>query len=225
MLYTNRRFILLITGVILIITYFMVYSSFQSTQTSNPPLDKFTQCLLDAQKTFSNLSLPWFLAFGTALMYYRSNHFISDDIDIGIFIDDLQFNNITDKKFLSTIRQHGFQLLVNYGNRSHGQGWTLACPRSKLHFGIFVFYHANLLQNETFTWWTASYNGRCNKMKYRKCCWWFSDFQPMIFQMYKQYFRIAPKQFLVEQYGPDWMIPKRYGYHESLKFLPNLINE
>ena len=192
---------------------------------SDPSNDKFTSCLFDAQKTFANLSLPWFLTFGTALMYYRSNNFVSDDIDIGIFINDLKIGNITDDDFILTIRKYGFNLLVRYGNMTHGQGWTLACPRSKLHFGIFVFYPAEPANNETFAWWTASYNGLCKHMRYRKCRWRFSKFEPVTFKMYHQSFQIVPKHFLIEQYGPDWMIPQTYGYIESLKFLPNLIYE
>lgn len=192
---------------------------------SDPPNDKFTNCLLDAHKIFTNLSLPWFLAFGTALMYYRSNSFISDDIDIGIFIDDLQIRNITDGIFVLTAQKHGFKLFSRYGNMTHGQGWTLTCPRSKLHFGIFVFYHGDIVKNETFAWWTASYNGPCNNMRYRKCRWWFSEFEPTTFEMYDRYFQIVPTQFLIEQYGTNWIFPKRYGYFESIEFLPNLINE
>ena len=191
----------------------------------DPPNDKFTTCLLHAHKTFANLSLPWFLAFGTALMYYRSNNFVSDDIDIGIFIDDLKIRNITDNDFIRTVRKYGFELLVRYGNMTHGQGWTLTCPHSDVHFGVFVFYPADPADNETVEWWTASYNGLCNHMRYRKCRWWFSKFEPITFKMYHQYFQIVPKQFLVEQYGPRWIIPHSYGYSESLKFLPNLINE
>jgi hypothetical protein len=191
----------------------------------DPPADNFTYCLLDAQRVFSNLSLSWFLAFGTALMYYRSNNFVSDDIDIGIFIDDLKETNISDTKIVSTVRKYGFKLLFTYGNMTHGQAWTFECPRFKMHFDIFVFYHANLTNNETFSWWAASYNGLCNKLRYHKCRWWFSDFKPNTFKMYGQQFHIAPKQFILEQYGPQYMIPRKYGYFESLKFLPNLIDE
>ncbi|CAF0876369.1 unnamed protein product [Adineta steineri] len=192
---------------------------------SNPPMDKFTKCLLDAQHVFVNLSLPWFLAFGTALMYYRSNNFISDDIDIGIFIDDFEKMNISHTTFISTVRRHGFKLRSVYGNMTHGQGWTLECPCSKLHFGIFVFYHGDLANNETFAWWTASYNGLCNKKRYHKCRWSFPDFKLDTFEMYGQQFQVASKQFLTVQYGPTWMTPRKYGYFESLEFLTNLIDE
>ncbi len=33
-------------------------------------------------------------------MYYRSNNFVSDDIDIGIFIDDLEETNVSNTKFV-----------------------------------------------------------------------------------------------------------------------------
>lgn len=220
--------LLLGLSILYVITFYEPSAIFSNTSTvhlvhrSDPPNDEFTTCLLDAQKTFADLSLPWFLAFGTALMYYRSNNFVSDDIDIGIFIDDFKRRNITDNDFVSTVRKCGFQLLVRYGNMTHGQGWTLECPRSKVHFGVFVFYPAN---NETFAWWTASYNGLCNSMRYQKCRWWFSDFQPVTFNMYHRHFQIVPKQFLIEQYGSRWMSPRSYGYSESLTFLPNLIKE
>jgi hypothetical protein len=189
------------------------------------PADNFTYCLLDAQRAFTNLSLPWFVAFGTALKYYRSNNFVSDDIDIGIFIDDLRKTNTSDTKFISIIHKYGFKLRSSYGNMTHGQGWTLECPRSTLHFGIFIFYHSDPINNETFSWWTASYNGACNQMRYHKCRWWFSTFQLNTFEMYNQQFHIVPRQFLTEQYGSKWMMVRKYGYFESLKFLPNLIDE
>lgn len=192
---------------------------------SDPPRDNFTACLLDAHAAFADLSLPWFLAFGTALMYHRSNKFVSDDIDIGIFIDDLTSRNITGGKLVSTVREHDFKVLHIYGNMSHGQGWTLVCPRSRLHFGIFVFYRADPGNNETFAWWTASYNGPCKQMRYQKCRWWFSNFAPVRLTMFQRLFQVAPVTFLVEQYGAEWMSPRKYGYFESLAFLPNLVDE
>ena len=92
-------------------------------------------------------------------------------------------------------------------------------------YPLFVFYHADSANHEIFAWWTASYNGICNDMRYRKCRWWFSEFEPVTFTMYHRYFQIVSQQFLTEQYGSYWMIPRTYGYLESLKFLPNLINE
>ena len=214
-----------------IITLFELSPIFSYTNTvltihrSDPPNNQFTSCLLNAEKSFVSLSLPWFLSFGTALMYYRSNNFVSDDIDVGIFIDDLKIRNMTGNDFVRTFRKNGFKLLAKYGNLTHGQGWTLVCPHSAVHFDVFVFYPADPADNETFGWWAATYNGLCNNMRHRKCRFRFSKFHPVTFKMYDRYFQIVPKQFLVEQYGPRWIVPHSYGYFESLKFLPNLIHE
>ncbi|CAF4304588.1 unnamed protein product, partial [Adineta steineri] len=96
--------------------------------------DNFTRCLIHAENAFQNLSLPWFLVFGSALMYHRSNNFISDDIDIGIFYDDLIRNDITERKLILTLRKFYFKYLTRYGQMNNGKGWTLSCPKSKLHF-------------------------------------------------------------------------------------------
>jgi hypothetical protein len=187
--------------------------------------DKYTRCLLDADKMLASLSLPWFITFGTALNYHRSKRFVSPDIDTGVFIDDLVQVNLTDAQLLGKFRQYGFRILSQYGRREHGQEWTLTCPRSAVRFDIFVFYPSDPKANETFAWWTASYNGLCNKMRFGKCRWRFSQFRLDTFQLRNKQFHIVPTSFLVEQYGPQWTVPKDYDYFNSLTFLPNLIKE
>ncbi|CAF1548055.1 unnamed protein product [Adineta ricciae] len=108
-----------------------------------PQNDKFTRCLLHAEKAFNKLPLPWFLAFGRALMYHRSNNFISDDIAIGIFYNDLNATRLSSKKLISTLRKFRFRLLITYGQLNYGQGWTFRCPNSKVRFEIFVFDEVN----------------------------------------------------------------------------------
>ncbi|CAF1253261.1 unnamed protein product [Adineta steineri] len=189
--------------------------------------DNFTRCLIHAENAFKNLSLPWFLAFGSALMYHRSNNFISDDIDIGIFYDDLIRNNITERKLILTLRKFDFKYLRRYGQMNNGKGWTLSCPKSKLHFGIFIFYRINF-QIETdkpYVWWTASYNGPCAKMPFKKCRRGFLEINLEKFQMFGKLFYVVSKQFLIDQYGEQWMIPHKYNYAQSIKIMPNLIDK
>lgn len=52
----------------------------------NETIDKFTRCLLDMDSALNVSSIPWFRTHGTALMYWRSKDFISDDMDIGGFL-------------------------------------------------------------------------------------------------------------------------------------------
>ena len=60
------------------------------------PNDSFTHCLLHAEDAFRNLSLPWFLVFGTAFLMI----------------------------LISALNKYGFTVLRRYGQMDDGQGWT-----------------------------------------------------------------------------------------------------
>jgi hypothetical protein len=62
-------------------------------------------------------------------------------------------------------------------------------------------------------------------MIYKKCRWGFSDFNLTTFKMYGKKFNIVSLEFIIERYGKDYLMPKKYDYFESLKILPNLIPE
>jgi hypothetical protein len=191
----------------------------------NQPIDNFTRCLLDMDEALNALSIPWFLTHGTALMYWRSKNFISDDMDIGVFYEDLRASNLNEKDFLTIMeKKFHFQLSHSYGQIDHGQEWTFSCPKSQINIDIFVFYPYNET-NSSFAYWAASYNGLCNEMIYEKCRWTFSKFNLTTFEMYERKFNIVSLEFIIERYGKDYMIPKKYDYFESLKILPNLIME
>jgi hypothetical protein len=115
-----------------------------------------------------------------------------------------------------------FRLSHTYGELNHGKEWTFSCPEPQINIDIFVFYPFNE-SNSSFAYWTASYNGLCNKMIYKKCRWGFSKFNLTTFDMYEQTFRTVSLEFIIERYGKDYMIPKKYNYFESLKILPNLL--
>lgn len=184
--------------------------------------DDYLHCLLSANKALKSLSLPWFFTFGTALSYWRSKNFISHDIDIGIFSDDLYRNKITDEQLVSTmIRKSHFKFLHRFGEINHGQEWAYRCPNANINLDIFVFYHLN----KTSDYWTATYTGLCDKMRYKKCRWKFRKFQIKTLKILEETFSIVPLTFIKERYGNNYRIKKDYDYHESLKFLPNLIEE
>ena len=107
----------------------MIPVSKEQTYRQPPPNDKFTRCLSYAEKAFNKLSLPWFLAFGSALMYHRSNNFISDDIAIGIFYNDLNATCLSLEKLLPILRKFRFRLLFTYDQPNHGQGWSFQNTR------------------------------------------------------------------------------------------------
>ena len=188
-------------------------------------IDKYTRCLLDMHEALDSLSIPWFLTFGTALVYWRSKNFVSDDMDIGIFYDDLKLRIVNDEAFARTmIETFHFDLRHHYGKLDHGREWSFSCPISKIPIDIFVFYPL-IESNQSSAYWTATYNGLCNRTLYKKCRWKFRRFNLTTFKIYKRQFRIVPLEFIEERYGKNYMIPTKYNYFESLEFLPNLIEE
>ncbi|CAF3865351.1 unnamed protein product [Rotaria sp. Silwood1] len=79
--------------------------------------------------------------------------------------------------------------------------------------------------NKQSDYWSATYHGLCNNMIYKKCRWKFKQFNLTTFEMFKKKFNIVPIEFIEERYGKNYTIPHKYSYFESLKFLPNLIEE
>jgi hypothetical protein len=218
------RFFLLLLCFGLFSTLFLIIH-FNEVQDDNLRINNHTNCLLDVYQAFDSLSIPWFLTFGTALMYWRSKNFISNDIDIGIFYEDLQANNFNERDFLfDMINIFDFKFRHRYGRIDHGQEWAFSCPKSRIPIDIFVFYHL-VGSNHSSDYWTATYNDLCNKMIYKKCRWKFKKFNLSKFYIDEKRFYIVPLEFVIERYGKNYMIPKEYDYFQSLKILPNLIQE
>ena len=62
------------------------------------------EALENLKKTFEELDLTWFLAYGTLLGAYRENSFISHDVDIDIGV----FHKDYTSKLEKTLRKNGF---------------------------------------------------------------------------------------------------------------------
>ncbi|CAF4922530.1 unnamed protein product, partial [Rotaria sp. Silwood1] len=188
-------------------------------------VDNYTLCLLDIHQAFDSLSIPWFITFSSALMYWRSKNFISNDMDIGIFYKDLKSKNFNETNFVTIMeKKFHFQFRRNYGRIDHGQEWAFSCPKSNIPIDIFVYYPLNEL-NKSSDYWSATYNGICNNMIYKKCRWRFKRFSLTKFRMFNRKFYVVPIEFIVERYGKNYTIPHQYDYFQSLTFLPNLIKE
>ena len=191
----------------------------------NQSPDNYTRCLLHMHAALNSLSIPWFLTYGTALMYWRSKNFTSHDIDIGVFYKDFQTRNYSEKYFISIMKEKfNFTLRFNHGKLDYGKEWTFICPIIEVKMDIFFFYPLNGT-NLSAGYWTATYFGLCDSMINKTCRWKFSAFNLTAFEMYGKTFYVVPVEYLIEHYGSDYMIPKTYGYFESLYFLPNLIRE
>ena len=182
------------------------------------------RCLLMAQEVFRELGVPWFITFGSALFYHRDKTFNTDDIDTGIFYENLL--PVADR-IQSTFLAHQFVSVSAYGSLHDGQEWTFMCPSANIKLDVFVFYDPLGTDpvSPSFAWWSASYNGACNRKRYRKYRWQFSPFTLETVTLRNTSFSIVPVKFLVEQYGENWMTPIDYNYFDSIGCLPNLIDE
>lgn len=223
--FMNRtKYILTFLSIIFVIIILLNSYSHQTdfvVPARNYTNDDYVKCLINLNEVFRNLSLPWFITFGTALAYWRSKDLISHDIDIGLFSQDLIEKKMTSQQFISVmIRQSHFIFRRNFGQIDHGQEWSFLCPESYLTIDIFVFYPLNQAY-----YWSATYTGLCDKMRFRKCRWKYRQFQLEQIQLQNKQISIVPLTFIKERYGNDYMVKKFYDYHDSLKILPNLIQE
>lgn len=225
-------FILIFIGIILIVCF----SSLQSDKIipyivkqgliTKKSIDDFTQCLLYMDRALNVSSIPWFVTHGSALMYWRSKNFISDDMDIGVFYEDLQAMELNETEFLLDMKnKFHFKLAQTYGQFNHGKEWTFLCPNARINIDIFVFYPFNETGNFSYSYWAASYNGLCEHTIHRKCRWGFPEFNLTTFELLGKTFKIVSLDFIIERYGKDYRIPKKYDYFQSLTILPNLIPE
>ena len=222
-MYIGQLFLILFFSVVLYFFHRLLIMS--GTKNCDLIYDNYTCCLLDIHKALNWLSLPWFITYGSALMYWRSRNFISNDMDIALFYDDFKVKNMTDEKFVTNlINNFHFKLRHRYGQIDHGQEWGFLCPKSQIPIDIFVFYRL-ILSNKSSDYWAATYNGLCKKMIYKKCRWKFRKFNLTKFEMDGKQFNIVPIEFIKERYGIDYLIPTKYDYFQSLNILPNLIQE
>lgn len=181
-------------------------------------------CFLNAQQAYQVLNVSSFITFGSALFYHRNQSFNTHDVDTGIFIHDLL--PIADR-LVESFETHGFRLQSTYGSLDDGQEWTFKCPSSKIKFDIFVFYPPlpSDPKSSSFVWWTSMYDGICNRKRYHKCRLQFSSIELEEIIINSTLFRLVPRKFLVEHYGPSWTTPMDYEYYESMHFLYNIIDE
>lgn len=224
---TLRLCIFLLIYAVFLSLIFSIYDFTRYTvgKNGNFFIDNHTRCLLDMHNAFESHSIPWFIIFGTAIMYWRSKNFIGNDIDTGILYEDLIKGNVTDETTIPKIlKAFNFRLRKKYGQFDHGQEWTFLCPRSNIRIDVFIVYPIDKL-NKSSDYWAATYGSLCTKMIYKKCRWKFKRFNLVTFQTQGKDFRTVPLEFVIDRYGKDYMIPKKYSYHESLKILPNLIQE
>lgn len=173
---------------------------------------RFGNALLSIRKIMKDCGQKFFLIDGTLLGLVREGKFIEydDDIDLGIFHSDL-----IPKLRREIVKSGEFSLIHKLGKRKFGYELSFYHHLTKTKIDIFVFY--NDLESEKY--WYATYFGRCRKKKYGCCRYFFDKFDliKVKFIGKKFYIPFSPEKYLVQLYGNDWMIPKKYNYSQGIK--------
>ena len=166
----------------------------------------FTNALYDISNFLNSLNIPYRLSSGTMLGIFRQNEFISydHDIDLEVLIEDYKPSM---EKSTDTLK-----LKKKLGTLEKGYELTFLHKKTKISIDIFFLYTENDYR------WFASYYGRCNKAKYKMCRYKIpkEDTENISFSGLNFPISKNPEKYLEALYGPNWNLPKKYSYTESL---------
>uniref|UniRef100_A0A2P2IBA2 Fukutin n=1 Tax=Hirondellea gigas TaxID=1518452 RepID=A0A2P2IBA2_9CRUS len=154
-----------------------------------------------ARAVLDMMGIPFWLSSGTLLGYYRQCEIFpwSQDVDIGIFIEDHQF------KIVEEFKKHGLKHKHTFGRLS--DSYELAFTLNGVKLDIFFFY------TDGAAMWNGGCNKRGEKFKYMfptfTLCW--TEFLDMLVRV-----PCNTDEYIVANYGPNWFTPqKRWSYTDS----------
>lgn len=223
--------IVILIIILIILIFFQFYQTTSKNNKQNNKNNKkfnivlekkrniFNLCLRDMKKIMGENNQEFFLVSGTLLGCIREQDFIpyDDDIDIGIFYN--KFNqNIINK----IIESKKFKLKYQRGDIKESYELTFK-HYSGVNIDIFLYYRINL----NFYYY-ATFNSICD-YKEKKYCKWGRHIIGLTKVNFKNTEYLIPsnyEQYLKEEYGNDWRIPKKMSYTEALTTggYKNLIN-
>ncbi len=174
----------------------------------------FAKVLSDVGKVLDSLGIRFNLAWGTALGARRKRQFIEHDYDIDIKI----------------MRQH-YSLPVRKNMQKIGfcKGGRLGTLEDGLELQFIheldVRVDINIVYQRNDSWYSASYFGICNKFPGGKCWYRVSPYELELMAFAGGEYWVPEEAYLVENYGPDWQIPKKFKYSDEavLTQYPSLV--
>ena len=175
----------------------------------------YAKALLDMNNYLNSLGIKYILFSGTLLGFYRNGSFIQHDydIDLGVRIEDynpIMENGNSKIKFKLTKGTPKFGYLMKF---THIQ--------TNIPIDIFFFY-----KEHNYLWHSTSGGKLCKKSKYKMCRWKIPEYNRKQVSYLNNNFYIpdSTEQYLENFYGPNWNIPKKYGYLKSLKINRGLLD-
>lgn len=173
----------------------------------------FKECLEDMKNILDNKEQIFFLAWGTLLGCYRENKFISydGDIDIGILEEYFNFDIIE-----TIVNAKKFKLYRKYGEENKKNLEFTFQHINGTKIDIFIYY--KISKNY---YYTSTFNDICSRKKEGFCKWGrhIDGFKEIEFYGKKYLIPSNVEQHLIDSYGEDYMIPKKFNYSQGLRGL------
>ena len=171
----------------------------------------YERCLIDMKIILDSNNQSFFLAAGTLLGQYRNNDFISYDGDIDIGILNSDFNENLQNIILDSDM---FMIENILGKKEESLEYCLR-HRNGVKIDIQIYYP---IPEEVDYYYMSTYYGLCDS-KPCGCCKWGRHIRGLKEITFKNNTFNIPnntEEFLIESYGDDWNVPKKYTYWEGL---------
>eukprot|EP01147_Barroeca_monosierra_P009643 gene9643-1861_t len=182
--------------------FFNLYGGDVGRRTHNPKLERFRNLSLELLRSVSHvlntLMIPFWISSGTLLGFYRQCDFIdySNDVDIGMFIEDYQHG------IISAFQGAGMRLSHKFGVPDDGYelSFTKTMGGHHLKVDIFFFYH----EGDGKVWNGGTQARTGNKYRY-----YFPIFDLCWTKFFDLFLRIPcdTENYLKANYGQEWFSP------------------
>jgi len=173
----------------------------------------FNKVLQSAKKALDSINIPFHLHAGTALGAHREKKFIEHDhdIDLAVFYKDIDSPSKI-QKIVKAMEKEGFELSAKLGKLE--RGLELQFQKNDIPLDIFFVYPGKYKGESYYI--ISSYYGECDKLKYKTCVWGYRPYDVKQINFLGKKYLVVPKQTLVDMYGKDWSIPKKFDYFEGI---------
>uniref|UniRef100_A0A6C0CZ32 Uncharacterized protein n=1 Tax=viral metagenome TaxID=1070528 RepID=A0A6C0CZ32_9ZZZZ len=176
----------------------------------------FNEVLVDAKHALDSIGIPFHLHSGTALGAHREHDFIQhdDDIDLAVFYEDVNDKSSVDD-IIKSMENNGFDLEAKLGKLNRGFELKFTHNIQAVSLDIFWVYPGRYRGKDYYI--LSSYYGECDNLKHKMCVWAYRPYDTVKIKFLGHTYNVLPKMTLVDAYGKDWKIPKKFNYYEGLE--------
>ena len=176
---------------------------------------RYNKALIAAKTALESIGIPFHLHSGTALGAHREKNFIKhdNDIDLAVFSWDVD-TYAKVKKIVNVMEKYGFYLQERLGKLTRGFELQFVHDPTDVSLDIFWVYKNSYRGKDYYI--LHSYFGKCEQYKYKACVWAYRPYQTVEMNFLGNMYNVMPIETLVDAYGDDWRIPKKFGYEQGL---------